>query len=661
MRRRLVPAAAFLFFSGAVGAQQIDTLPPARTYHVKHVPVTQPAGYVHLPSAATAFSGTADILRRFTGVQVKDYGGVGGLKTVNVRSLGSEHVGIFLDDIQIENAQNMQVDLGRYPTDGIGSIALYNGPHDDRLLTAKAYAAGAVICMNTVAPSYNTLQVRLRGGSFGTFHPSVLWEKKFGKISLRTGAEWLSADGRYKYPFFDTTLVRENGDIRALRLQVQLFGETRNGRWQLHGHSYGSERGFPGPVLRRGTGLPFSAERQADQDFFLQGSWRTSWTEQYATAVRFKYADEYIHYDTHPERNPMALPYDLHYRQKSGYLSVAQSWVPAPSWSVDLSTDIQYNTLDSDAGQSVSPERFTFTGALATKFVREHFRAAAHLAWQGAQDLFGTPQAGGWSRENAFRDTWMPSLTLAWKPVPSFEISAFAKRSFRLPSFNDLYYTQMGNSDLAPESAFQTGMDLRYDGYTGPEHGLSWEFRLSPYYNRVSDKIVAIPTVSQFRWTMLNIGRADITGLDAAADFSLHKRSWEGGLTLRYSFQQALDHSTSGSLTWGNQLPYIPRHSGGADLFASMEGWTLSWSGTFTGGRWSRTANIADYYIRPWTISTLTIEKTILLDFRSRKGTSIPELKVGLVIDNVFDTPYQVVQGYPMPGRNAMLSLTFNR
>ena len=34
----------------------------------------------------------ADALRYFSGVQIKDYGGMGGLKTVDVRNMGSHHV-----------------------------------------------------------------------------------------------------------------------------------------------------------------------------------------------------------------------------------------------------------------------------------------------------------------------------------------------------------------------------------------------------------------------------------------------------------------------------------------------------------------------------------------------------------------------------------------
>ena len=56
----------------------------------------------------------ADALRFFAGVQLKDYGGVGGIKTVNIRSMGTNHVGVFYDGIQLSNAQNGQVDLGMF-------------------------------------------------------------------------------------------------------------------------------------------------------------------------------------------------------------------------------------------------------------------------------------------------------------------------------------------------------------------------------------------------------------------------------------------------------------------------------------------------------------------------------------------------------------------
>ncbi|MBO5595733.1 MAG: Plug domain-containing protein, partial [Bacteroidales bacterium] len=118
----MIPAAVIALF-----LQAPDTLAPAAVYSVKELPVVRAAEVVRVDTLVAAPQAVADLLRSFTGVQVKDYGGAGGLKTVNVRSLGSEHIGIFLDGIQVDNAQNMQVDLGRFSTEGLGSVSLYNG------------------------------------------------------------------------------------------------------------------------------------------------------------------------------------------------------------------------------------------------------------------------------------------------------------------------------------------------------------------------------------------------------------------------------------------------------------------------------------------------------------------------------------------------------
>lgn len=352
----------------------------------------------------------------------------------------------------------------------------------------------------------------------------------------------------------------------------------------------------------------------------------------------------------------MALPYDLHYRQQSAYLSLAQSVVLADPWSVDLSADLQRNALDSDAGQSVTPRRTVFTGALATRIAWERFRLAAHLVYSGAWDRFDTPQAGGWSRADTFRDAWMPSLSLFYAPFRWLELDAFLKRSYRLPSFNDLYYTQMGNAALDPESAAQAGIDLRLKHAA---RAWSWELRLSPYLNRVDDKIVAIPTSSQFRWSMLNIGRVDVTGLDVKADARWHRAGWTLASTFRYAFQQSLDHSDPGSGTYGNQIPYIPLHSGSIDLSAGWKDWTLSWNTVLTGARWSRTANTPDYYIAPWTVSDASLFRHIRLP-ASRDRAKAPVLDAGIIGRNLFNHRYEVVQGYPMPGINLLLSVAYS-
>lgn len=605
-------------------AQEADTLTASRVRSVRSIPVTLAAEEALMDQRLPLLS---DAVRRFTGVQLKDYGGVGGLKTVNVRSLGSEHVGVFIDGIQVDNAQNMQVDLGRFSTESFGSVALYNGQKSRRLQTAKEYAAGAALYLDPVEVSGDAWRVRVRGGSFLTASASLRREKSFKNLRLSAGGELLYSGGRYRYQFFDTTLVRENSDIRYLRLESRLEGKVLGGDWNVMLYAFGSERGFPGPVIRRAMGFPLSAERQADQDAFLQGGWKGDIGHHYSAALRFKLSDSYTHYDAHPEKNPQALPYDLRFRQQSAYLSMAQSFAFDSHWSADFSSDLQRNVLDADRGYERKPERTALTAVLAGRYESGSFRSAAHLLWMGVWDA------------ESFRGVWMPSACLHWSPAGWIDIEAFAKRSCRFPSFNDLYYMAVGNVRLRPEYAGQAGLDLRLNGR-------QLAFRLSPYYNRVTDKIIALPTASQFRWSMLNVGKVDIWGLDTRLEGEAGWGDFRLDGTLRYTFQLALDHTDPGKATYGCQIPYAPVHSGSLSLKGEWRGWTAGWETSLTAHRWSAASRSQDYYLPPWSVSDLSLGK----DF----GFLTASVRIG----NVFNAKYQIVKGYPMPGINVLGSVS---
>jgi len=608
---------------------------------VRSAPVTRPSESVPLLTVS-APPPVADILRSFTGVEVKDYGGVGGLKTVNVRSLGSEHTAIFLDGIPVENAQNLQVDLGRFSSDDLGSVSLWHGQRSALLQSAREYSGANAVYLESVRPilieNRPHLRVRLKGGSFGTLSPSLRLDKNIGRTTVRASADYLRSDGRYPYTYLDTTLTRENGDIRSFRAETQVWGSSRKGNWTARAYGYGSDRGFPGPVVRRAEGFPLSAERQQDLDLFLQGNWKAWWSDRYATALRFKAAGNRTRYATHPEKNPMALPLDCDYFQQSAYLSFAQSFTPIANLSLDLASDVQFNHLDAST-RRMDPMRLTIAEAAALRWIPSPRTAfSASLGWQGARERDGT-----------FRSAWTPGVTASWEPVRDVGLQGFAKRSWRLPSFNDLYYTLAGNAALEAESAFQTGLTLRWARPPRRHHAFGWEVQAEPYCNRVRNKIVAVPTSSQFRWSMMNIGKVDITGAELKASGAWRSASMEVSLTGRYAFQQALDHTEPGSLLYGNQIPYIPRHSGSATLRICYEDtWNLLWTSSFTGERWSRTANTADYRIAPFSLSDLH------LSYRRE------HLSLALTLNNLLDTQYQVVQGYPMPGRNALLTVVFD-
>ena len=596
----------------------------------------------------------ADAMRYFAGVQIKDYGGIGGLKTVNVRSLGTNHTGVFYDGIQLGNAQNGQIDLGRFSLDNMEALQLYNGEKSDLLQTAKDYASASTVYLQTRKPLFAThkrynLNVAMKAGSFDTYNPSLLWEQKLTeKLSAQFSGEYMSTSGRYKFSYakkngYDTTEVRRNGDVSALRAEAALFGKSKDGEWRAKAYFYNSERGFPGASVREEPGKYRHQDRQWDTSVFGQGTFRRNFTNRYALLLNTKVAYDYLHYLSDPRLDVTTMYTDNHYRQSEAYLSAAHLYQIRPWWQVSLSNDVQYNYLDADLVNFVYPTRWTLLSALSTSlhWDKLSFRMSGLQTYVNDKTRMVGGSAGSKNR-------FTPALILGYQPLDKrnhdLSLRAFYKRIFRMPTFNDLYYTFIGNKDLKPEYTTQYNVGGTYKRVW--EKGLlrSAELRADGYYNEVEDKIVAMPTSNQFRWTMMNFGLCHIWGLDASLRADWRLGMLDVSTNCSYTFNRAMDHTEKGSPFYGGQLPYIPWHAFSAIVGLSWRDWAFNYSFIYTGERYEASANIPENYSKPWYTSDLSLTKLV----RIKKCT----LRITGEVNNVFNQQYEVVQCYPMPGTN---------
>ena len=97
--------------------QHVDEVVVTSRYNHKEVIPSQTLTGEQLEKLSS--NSVADALRYFSGLQLKDYGGVGGIKTVNIRSMGTNHLGISYDGVELGNAQNGQIDLGQFSLDNV--------------------------------------------------------------------------------------------------------------------------------------------------------------------------------------------------------------------------------------------------------------------------------------------------------------------------------------------------------------------------------------------------------------------------------------------------------------------------------------------------------------------------------------------------------------
>lgn len=659
--RLFIPLAAGLSLASAASAQgRLDSL-----QHVEEVVVT---GHIVrreiIPVQALAGEqlhklashNVADALRYFSGVQIKDYGGVGGLKTVNIRSMGTNHVGVFYDGIELGNAQNGTVDLGRFSLDNMESITLYNGQKSAVFQPAKDFGSSGSIYLQTRTPRFDegeTHHVRatFKTGSFGVANPALLWEQRLSeRVSSSLSAEYLHSSGRYKFTYrmqegYDTTAVRRNGDINALRVEGGLFGHVEQGYWRAKVYFYNSERGYPGAIVRN----KFSHEdRQWDTNFFTQGAFKKDFSSWYSLMVNGKYAYDYLHYLADPNKDESMMYTNNHYYQQELYLSAANRFKPFSWWELNLSVDYQFNLLNADLRDFVFPRRHTMLAAAASAMRFDRVEIQASLLGTWVHDR---------TRGNTMSDKrkLTPAVFLSWRPFggeTGLNLRAFYKRIFRMPTLNDLYYTFVGNVNLDPEFTTQYDVGATYTRTFRHTWLRSLELQADVYYNQVENKIVATPTSNFFRWTMVNLGNVEIRGVDAAV-----QTGWDFGrdlsLTARlnYTYQRAQDFTDRTSEFYGGQIPYIPWHSGSAVLNAAWKRWELSYSFIYTGERYSSQANIPYNYQLPWYTSDLSLARS----WSVRKG----ELKATLEVNNLLNQQYEVVACYPMPGTNFKVILQY--
>jgi outer membrane cobalamin receptor len=613
----------------------------------------------------------ADAVRYFSGVQIKDFGGVGGLKTVNVRSMGTNHLGVFYDGIQLGNAQNGQIDLGKFSLDNMEAIDLYNAQKSDIFQSAKEYGSAGVIYLRSLNPVFTgaektKIRVKYRTAAFqaidkplsyGLTNPTVLWQQKLSeKLSSTVSAEWVHSNGRYKYRYrrvnsdgstaYDTTAMRHNGDIDALRVEAGLNGVIRNGDWNVKGYFYSSERGLPGYIAGN---LFTHGQRLWDTDGFVQGSFRKDFGK-YHFRVNAKYAADYTHYQDH---EPTAtIKHDDIYRQQEVYLSAVNKYDILPFWSASLATDFQYNTLDANTPAFARPQRFTALTALASALDFSWMKMQASLLSSAVRDDAATEQA------TPVIHKYTPALLVSFKPFgkKDLHLRAFYKDIFRMPTFNDLYYAYIGTSALRPEAAQQWDAGFTYERLFANRALRRVSLQIDGYYNEVKDKIVAVPTSNPFRWQMMNLGRVEIRGVDAAANVLLALSQIYVTARLNYTFQKAQDFTPSKSPDdrqfYGDQIPYIPWHNGSAVAGIVYRQWSFNYSFIYVGERYNQKANIAANYTQPWYTNDLSLSKEWAL--RSYR------LSVTAEVNNVLNQYYDVVLNYPMPGRNYKLTIMVN-
>lgn len=613
----------------------------------------------------------SDAVKHFSGVMVKDYGGIGGLKTVSVRSLGASHTAVSYDGIAVSDAQNGQIDISRFSLDNVDMVSLSNGQSDQIFQPARQYASAAVLNITTMAPRFDKCavngKVMLRGGSFGLINPSLYVAGKLNKyLSMTASGEWMSAHGRYPYVMHygntshktppppsgtptktggeykgDSTSIeiRQNTDVENLRAEMALYGSDSVQSGYIKGYYYQSERGLPGATIFYNT-LNFSSQRIWDRSAFVQGHYERNFNNIISLQLNAKYNYTFTHY-----LDPMYLGSEgkdeNRYTQNEYYVSGSVVYRPIGGLSFNLSQDGIINTLNTDLDNFTSPTRYTSLTAIAGKYVNNWVMATASVLMTAIKDVMADGSKG------QERIKASPYASISFKPFENadFRIRTFYKNIFRLPTFNDLYYGKVGNRNLLPETTNQYNVGLTFQ-HSITEYVPLLALSCDVYHNDVRNKIVAYPTKNIYTWTMLNYGRVSITGLDFTGDLEVVPHP-DLTITLgaTYTYNRALNVTNPSDRDYRHQIPYTPRISGSGKAGIKTPWFSINYSLVWSGHRYAVNQNYKENRVEGYFDHSLSASHEFEIKNEHKIGVNIECL-------NLTNVNYCVVRYFPMPGRN---------
>ena len=596
-----------------------------------------------------------EAIRNLAGVSVKDYGGLGGLKTVSIRNLGGAHTAVIYDGINISYAQNGQVDISRFFTEDLEEVKVSIGQEDDILHSARTLSSAGSLHIRSKVPEFhdgkrNRVKVGMTAGSFGAYNPKIRYEQKINDLwSLSSGAAWLSSKGNYPFTLRNGSHVSEeirlNSDVAILNAEVNIYGQfggkeegtsyMKGGKFSGKINVLSSERGLPGSVVLY-TQKP--TERLWDRNILASSRYENKFGNNWELETSLSYSNAWNRYTD--VSAAYSEPQDHRYTQQEISLSAVAQYSPFTNLKIALAEDLFGNILDSNIPECPFPRRLSNLTALSARYIGRRLKATGSLLGTYFRDHILTAEAPEGGRLS-------PSLSASYGLIRNLlHIRASYREGFRVPTFNDLYYARVGNTALSPEKARQFNIGATWS--SSHKDILDISFTADGYMNLIKDKIVATPTM--FIWKMRNIGKVRMSGLDFSMNLRWKANEWMS-LHMRgnTSLQRAIDITDPDAKNWKHQIPYTPAFTANSVISAQTHWFTVTYTLNAVGKRYALAQNIQSNMIEGYRDHSLSLNRS----FKIRE--------VGLHLSaealNLSGVNYEVIRYYPMPGRNYRITL----
>jgi outer membrane cobalamin receptor len=554
--------------------------------------------------AAVVGQSVVDVLRTVPGIDLRPTGSAAGMVYYNLRGANADQVLVLVDGRRVGNAQGGGTDLSDLPLGDVERIEVLRGGAS---ALYGSDAVGGVINIVTRRGGNGKLRAKVQSGSWGTWGTSLSQGQGGRRGSYRWSVERLGQEGDFRYKDNagkEQTRVNNSFQRNSGRLETR-YSAGRWGEVEAGGELYWARRGVPGSL----SWLSPSA-LQRDERYGAHLGHRATLVK--GTTLNTRVAIQSGRRDYEDKPNFMDSRHLNHLQQAEMLAAIDTGRGRQLLFGADYRRD---DVKSTDAGR-----RHRVTGGLFGQWDLGvgafTLSPSVRVDAQTERKAVFTPRCGATLRVNR-------RLTLR----------AGANRSFRAPSFNDLYWPSDpwtgGNPALRPERAVELdgGLTMRL----GRRGSLDVD-----YYNRDTVDLIAWQPDNTGKWTPQNFNRVRTQGVEVAAQAPV---SLVRGLSARVSYAWLRARIKAGAPSEiGRQLYFRPEHQGTAGLRWSGRSWLVDLTATAVGDRWVNNAN------------TNKLAGYGLLDATVRWNPSRRD-ELAIEVRNLLDHEHRTDPSYPVPGR----------
>lgn len=562
----------------------------------------------------------ADLLLMNNAVYIKNYS-TGALATPSLRGTGANHTAVVWNGINLQSNMNGTLDLSMVPLSNNDEVYLQYGA------ASSLYGSGAIggsINLNNKAQfnQGNHFKISSGIGSFQTI--PILLDYSYSNTKWNINLKPYFFNSKNDFSYYDNNnqlKSRTHNDYLKLGMSTEFYYKISNNQlvsikyWQQN-----SNRNLA-PALTQSN----NSQSQKDASYRALLEWNKH-HHRYNLNFKSAFLHDFLQYaDSSTNINSV--------NRTNSFINELETKININEYQqIDIGINNTLNIADSENYPS-NPKMNKLAFFAAYKFSFKKINTTLSARKEFVKN-YSTPV--------------VPALGIEYKVFKSLTLKGNLAGCYRIPTFNDLYWQNVGNPDLKPEIGYQMEGGAVYSKSINKLFNINFSANI---YNAIIDNwIIWLPNGSI--WTPQNLMQVHSRGVETNLKLTYQNKSWLSSISANSNYRLSTNEKAklANDASLGKQLIYVPMYSFSGTYIIQYKKMGLVYNQTYNGYRYTSSDNSS--YLLPYSVTN------VQLYYEFQKADY--KVKISLLANNLFNTNYQTVKAYPMPLANYQLNLSFS-